>query len=182
MSGEKNRLNTWFGLENVFLRRRELLQSIGWTGVLGLVAGTLYTSLRFFFPKYLYEPAGKFEAGSPNDYRVGTVSNVWKDQQKVWMVRTKKGLFSLISICTHLGCTPDWYESEGLFKCPCHGSVFTVEGDVVSGPAPEPLYRAPIKLLPNGKILAGNGLLGIRLSSQANRKPDRNSDTFLLQL
>ncbi len=123
-----------------------------------------------------------FTAGYPDDYAMGTVSEIWKDEQKVWMLRTENGLFTLISICTHLGCTPNWFESEQLFKCPCHGSVFTMEGDVLSGPAPEPLYRAPIKLVAHGKILAGNGLLGIRLSSQANKEPVRSSDAFVLRL
>lgn len=182
MVESNNNLNTCSKLEKLFIGRRELLQKLGWAGVLGLLAGTVYSSLRFFFPKVLYEPAGRFEAGSPNDYSVGTVSEIWKDEQKIWLVRTEKGLFSLISICTHLGCTPNWFDSEQLFKCPCHGSVFTKDGDVVSGPAPEPLYRAPIELTGNGKILTGNGLLGIRLSSQANSEPVRGGEAFLLRL
>lgn len=175
-------LNTRKMLEKFLPGRRDVLQTLGWAGVLGLFAGTIYTSLRFFFPKVLYDPAGTFTAGYPNDYAVGTVSAIWKEEQRVWMVRTENGLFSLVSICTHLGCTPNWFESENLFKCPCHGSVFTMEGDVVSGPAPEPLFRAPIKLLANGKIRAGNGLLGIRLSSQTNREPVRKSEAFVLHL
>lgn len=169
-------------MEKFLLKRRDLLQKLGWAGVFGLFAGTLYTSLRFFFPKVLYEPAGVFTAGYPNDYSKGVVSTIWKDEQKVWLVRSETGLFSLISICTHLGCTPNWFESEQLFKCPCHGSVFTREGDVISGPAPEPLYRAPIKLSANGKILVGNGLLGIRQSNQANKEPLRSSETFVLRI
>lgn len=182
MTRQNLNLITLKRLEKLLLGRRDVLQTFGWAGVLGLLAGTVYTSLRFFFPKVLYEPPGTFTAGYPNDYAVGTVSTIWKDAHRVWMVRTENGLFCLISICTHLGCTPNWAESENLFKCPCHGSFFTLEGDVVSGPAQEPLYRGPVKLLANGKILAGNGLLGIRLSSQANREPVRSSEAFVLRL
>jgi cytochrome b6-f complex iron-sulfur subunit len=171
-----------FKIQKFLTGRRDFLQKVGWVGVLGMVAGTIYTALRFFSPKVLYEPAGVFMAGYPEDYAVGTVSDIWKDKQKVWLVRTETGLYSLISICTHLGCTPSWFETDQQFKCPCHGSVFTKEGDVVSGPAPEPLYRAPIKLAANGKILTGNGLLGIRLAGQANQDPLRSSEAFFLEL
>jgi cytochrome b6-f complex iron-sulfur subunit len=162
------------------MSRRELLQKLGWAGVFALIGGTGYASLRFIRPGVLYEPPGIFEAGTPDDYTEESVSDIWSEEQNVWMVRSREGLYALISSCTHLGCGLDWSESEQLFKCPCHGSTFTREGDVVSGPAPEPLYRAPLKLLPDGKILAGNGLLGIRLASQANRNPQRSEEAFVL--
>ena len=41
--------------------------------------------------------------------------------------------------CTHLGCTVPWVESEKLFKCPCHSSVFNIQGEVLQPPAPRPL-------------------------------------------
>ncbi|MCL5967110.1 MAG: ubiquinol-cytochrome c reductase iron-sulfur subunit, partial [Firmicutes bacterium] len=47
--------------------------------------------------------------------------------------------FILSPICTHLGCHVDWVQSANQFHCPCHGSVYTVDGLNVSGPAPLPL-------------------------------------------
>lgn len=41
------------------------------------------------------------------------------------------------SICTHQGCTVAWETSE--FVCPCHQSKFSAAGEVVDGPATEPL-------------------------------------------
>ena len=181
MVSKKDSINSC-SMNGNFLNRRSFLQKFGWAGVFGMLSGTIYTSLRFFSPGVLYEPMGFFIAGYPQDYPVGTVSEIWKDEQKVWLVKTEKGLYGLISVCTHLGCTPNWFENERLFKCPCHGSVFTLEGDVVSGPAPEPLYRPPIKLAADGKILVGNGLLGIRLASQTNREPARKEEGFFLNL
>lgn len=47
--------------------------------------------------------------------------------------------YILSPICTHLGCHVDWIASANQFHCPCHGSVYTIDGLNVSGPAPLPL-------------------------------------------
>ena len=56
--------------------------------------------------------------------------------------------------CTHLGCAYHWDENRSEFLCPCHTSVFSVEGKVVSGPAPRALDRYETKV-ENGKLLLG---------------------------
>jgi cytochrome b6-f complex iron-sulfur subunit len=160
--------------------RRTFCTAIGWGGVASLFGGTLYASAQFLSPAVLYEPPSFFRAGAPEHYPQGTVSELWKDEERVWVVHTDAGLYSLVATCTHLGCAPNWLPGEQVFKCPCHGSTFTLAGDVVSGPAPAPLYRTPIRLAPDGQLIIGTGRLGIRLASQANREPRRSSAEYVV--
>ena len=48
--------------------------------------------------------------------------------------------------CTHLGCAYHWDERRSDFLCPCHNSLFALDGKVVSGPAPRPLDRFDVKI------------------------------------
>ena len=48
--------------------------------------------------------------------------------------------------CTHLGCVYHWDEQNKDFLCPCHNSIFSIDGKVMSGPAPRPLDQYATKL------------------------------------
>jgi menaquinol-cytochrome c reductase iron-sulfur subunit len=48
--------------------------------------------------------------------------------------------------CTHLGCAYHWDQIKTEFVCPCHNSIFSVEGKVLGGPAPRPLDRYLTKI------------------------------------
>jgi cytochrome b6-f complex iron-sulfur subunit len=62
-------------------------------------------------------------------------------------------IFALQSICTHLGCPPNWLAGEQKFKCPCHGSGFYISGINFEGPAPRPLERFKVTVADDGQIL-----------------------------
>ena len=113
--------------------------------------GTL--TLRFLFPNVLFEPKQSFLAGSPDDYEIGKVSERFKGQHAVWIVRDTEKLYVLSTVCTHLGCTPNWLENDNKFKCPCHGSGFYKTGINFEGPAPRPLERFKVGLNDDGEIL-----------------------------
>jgi nitrite reductase/ring-hydroxylating ferredoxin subunit len=51
------------------------------------------------------------------------------------------GLHAVRPICTHLGCSVTWNMAEQSWDCPCHGTRFSVDGEVLNGPASEDLER-----------------------------------------
>lgn len=117
----------------------------GLTGMVGALT-------RFLFPNVLYEPPQEFKAGFPNEYTVDAVDTRYKASHGVWIVRESTGFYVLSTVCTHLGCTPNWLEAEQKFKCPCHGSGFYKDGVNFEGPAPRPLERYAIQISDDGQL------------------------------
>jgi cytochrome b6-f complex iron-sulfur subunit len=72
-------------------------------------------------------------------------------------VRDQGGIYALLAICTHLGCTPNWLQEEQKFKCPCHGSGYYKNGINFEGPAPRPLERLAVRRADDGQILSIRG-------------------------
>jgi len=57
----------------------------------------------------------------------------------LWRENNEFQVFS--SHCTHLGCILKYDENSGIFKCPCHGSEFSINGNVIKGPARKRLKK-----------------------------------------
>lgn len=134
------------------IRRRKFMYFSGW-GVMGLFfTAVLGSAVRFFFPRTLFEPPTKYKIGYLFEYAQG-VSERFKKQHRIWIVREANKLYVIKAQCTHLGCTPNWLAAEGKFKCPCHGSGFTPDGINIEGPAPRPLERFKVALTEDGQIM-----------------------------
>jgi cytochrome b6-f complex iron-sulfur subunit len=67
---------------------------------------------------------------------------VYKDT-RVAVIREAGEIYALSLVCTHLGCTVAVTPKE--LVCPCHGSVFDRQGNVVEGPADRPLIRYAVE-------------------------------------
>lgn len=69
------------------------------------------------------------------------------ETQDAWVVKRSDTDITVFSpICPHLGCRYAWNSNQKLFICPCHNSVYTIDGKVVSGPAPRGLDTLPLKI------------------------------------
>jgi menaquinol-cytochrome c reductase iron-sulfur subunit len=89
----------------------------------------------------------------------------WKivsEKETAWVVkRGANGVVAFGPQCTHLGCAYHWEGSRSEFLCPCHSSLFSVDGEVLSGPAPRPLDRYETRIegtqLLLGRLLRSKG-------------------------
>jgi len=57
--------------------------------------------------------------------------------------------YGISAVCTHFGCIVDWDTEAQAFACPCHGSRFDPDGNVIEGPAPRPLERVTVVVRDN---------------------------------
>ena len=130
----------------------------GWTAfTAGCVAFTGMTG-RFMFPNVLAEPPSTVKVGEPSSYDLNDVNERFKAEAGFWIVRSNRYngqdiIYALQSVCTHLGCPPNWLANEQKFKCPCHGSGFYITGINFEGPAPRPLERFKVTLADDGQIV-----------------------------
>jgi cytochrome b6-f complex iron-sulfur subunit len=138
---------------------RRVWMGLAWGAFSAASAAALAATGRVMFPNVRNEPPQQFKAGFPNEYGMG-VDERWKEKFAIWLVRTPEdmvahasGFYAIITVCTHLGCTPNYLSAENKFKCPCHGSGFRTTGINFEGPAPRPLERARVVLSDDGQIL-----------------------------
>ena len=77
------------------------------------------------------------------------------DGQPILLTQAKAGtIVGLSAICTHQGCTA--LPRGGQLLCPCHGSIYALDGSNVSGPAPAPLPPVAVHVV-GGEVLGGAG-------------------------
>jgi menaquinol-cytochrome c reductase iron-sulfur subunit len=74
----------------------------------------------------------------------------WKvrnEKATAWAVLDNRRTVTAFSpLCTHLGCAYRWEAQKESFVCPCHGSRFSENGQVLIGPAERPLDRYLVKI------------------------------------
>jgi cytochrome b6-f complex iron-sulfur subunit len=138
--------------------RRYFLELVG-IGAIGVTTvGSMVLSGEYLSPNVVKEPPTRFKIGSPENFPPGSVT--LNKEQKVFIVRAKEGYFyALSAVCTHLGCIANWKSEEGIVACPCHGSKFDREGNVIAGPAPRSLPRFAMSLDDQGLLVVDKGVM-----------------------
>ncbi len=63
----------------------------------------------------------------------------YRENARVWLWQDTAGYTAIDAICTHLGCTVRLQPDGQEYRCPCHGSRFSLTGEVLQGPATRPL-------------------------------------------
>lgn len=89
---------------------------------------------------------GRLGARSLSELDRGEGAIVRVDDRALGAYRDPEGHVHAVSLsCTHLGCTVQWNGAERSWDCPCHGSRFGVDGDVLAGPAVRELERIEVR-------------------------------------
>lgn len=147
--------------------RRELLKS-GWKiggALLAVAAGwTTFEALR---PLAGSGGGGKVSLGSPDSVAPGTARYV--GEGRLWVANAGTEMFALSQKCPHLGCRVPFCESSGRFECPCHGTIFDIGGEWISGPSPRGMDRYP---------LAVEGGVMVADTSDLINGPDHGANEF----
>jgi glycine/D-amino acid oxidase-like deaminating enzyme/nitrite reductase/ring-hydroxylating ferredoxin subunit len=93
------------------------------------------------YPYYMIKDRlARSEADSVRELRPGEGMIIGRRGKKVAAFRDPTGnIHRLSPVCTHLGCLVRWNPAESTWDCPCHGSRFKPTGEVIAGPAEEPL-------------------------------------------
>lgn len=99
-------------------------------------------------------PAGPLEnypEGIPTFFSfTRTTVNGWEKTVNsfgVYIIRSSEGeIKALSNMCTHLSCRVTWKEEFQGYICPCHDAHFDIDGKVVKGPPPKPLYKYETKV------------------------------------
>ncbi len=131
--------------------------------VLGVPAGAYLFSAKASNKKGNFVEAAnlsQLETGKPREVTFErTRVDGWRTlREKViaWVVRTSDdGVVAYAPQCTHLGCAYHWEAQRNQFVCPCHESLFSIDGKVMGGPAARPLDRYVTRIEDN-KLLIGS--------------------------
>lgn len=135
------------------ISRKDFMNLVwGTAGTLAVVELSL-AGLRFLSPRATEgEFGGSFNLGNYDQYPPGSVTPV--ESGRFYLVRLENGGFlAIYRRCTHLGCAVPFDQALGKFVCPCHGSAFTTEGDVLNQPAPRPLDLFQLSINDDGQVI-----------------------------
>ena len=128
--------------------RRTFMQLLGWTW-----AVPAFIALQQFSRFISYQPSGP----DPTVFPLGTPQSLPPlpahiERARIFLQKDEGGYYALDNVCTHLGCLIH-PQPDGSFACPCHGSRYTADGQVIRGPATRPLPYLELQRDSAGQIV-----------------------------
>ena len=136
-------------LEAPKVARRSFLSIAALGSFLAAMATAVAGMLRLPKPAVLPGPVRRFKVGFPDQFAVGSETRL--EAENVYLFRDDRGVYAISTTCTHLGCVVS-RAAKG-FECPCHGSRFGDNGNVVGGPAPRALPWIEVGRAADGQLV-----------------------------
>lgn len=139
--------------------RRQFFVSLAlaWAAFAAALGGALSVIGVFMVPRVDFTKVEVFKVGPPGDFPPDSVDVSFMPAHRVWIVNHDHRIFAIWAYCRHLGCTPNWMPDAKIFKCPCHGSGYTIDGVNFEGPAPSPMWRCEVTVGDDGQIVVNKG-------------------------
>lgn len=130
--------------------RRAVLRLLAWAGIIAASALTIEPLI-----KYLTSNEDRLQSSLVVYNKPLDKNSDWQNtaNARVWVRRDSLGVMALVATCTHLGCEVNYHPEKKEWLCPCHGSIYDVEGRPISGPAPKALPRVAVELKPDGTLM-----------------------------
>ncbi len=95
--------------------------------------------------QYIKDFPGKVDAKDIDEVKNCEGKIIQKNNEKLAVYRDENGKAHVVSaVCTHMKCIVNWNQSERTWDCPCHGSRFKFDGQVIEGPAIDNLPTKPL--------------------------------------
>jgi cytochrome b6-f complex iron-sulfur subunit len=140
-------------LETPSVSRRQLLNFLTGAAVSSAAISGLYPLTQYFVPPSEAAEGGGLLArdkignpipvsqilAEPPGSRALVAGLAGEPTYLIVKVEGSLGSIGIVDNCTHLGCTFPWNPVDQQFQCPCHGSRYAPDGQVVRGPADRPL-------------------------------------------
>ena len=117
---------------------------MGISGMLGLSA-----LIRFFSYQSTPAPPTIFDLGPTSNFSKNATVTI--PEAQAVLLLSEDGFQALSLECTHLGCLLELQEDT--FSCPCHGSIFSLDGTVQKGPADQSLRELKVEVDEKGHLI-----------------------------
>ncbi len=134
--------------------RRDFIRRLSkWTAISAGILASI-SLLRQFVPRQTLLQK-RFKIGRKNNFPINTFT--YLADKKLFIYRDHEGIRAVSAVCTHLGCIIE--KSEDGFQCPCHGSCYNEDGEVLSGAAMKDLPWYSLQKDADGQIVVDQGKL-----------------------
>jgi cytochrome b6-f complex iron-sulfur subunit len=136
--------------------RRDFLRN-GWKlGGALLIGAAAYTGYEALRPLGSAAGGAKITVGTTSSFPTGSTTYV--SAGRMYITNANDYIFALSQKCPHLGCRVPFCDSSGRFECPCHGSIYDLAGEYITGPAPRGMDRYDVKLV-GDHVVVDTGVL-----------------------
>ena len=98
---------------------------------------------------------GSFRIGPAEDFPPDSVTLI--DRGPFFVLHDDAGLYAMTAVCTHQQCAVE--VGEASLPCPCHGSVFDLDGLVLEGPAELPLEHLELTIDADGFVTVDSSVV-----------------------